>query len=979
MSSDDEEDIFCYTPLYRSRTQSSSQLRERKPSRLSLSQRKNSVNHLRVSSKACENKLTSSSHNVKANTSCATATIGKRKSVESGLPENDHKTAELDKLDSDVCPSCMMPWKEYDRTGKSRVFHTDECLDLDFSIKEECKDGIECCSISESHFWNSTHKTLAELHSQHVGALTHNLSQSKKQDQNKKKKLHSPSEDSGYEDVAVAGPSKLRESTFNSSGKNKKSCSINSQSDLNDGHVNLDLDNSIPLFILDSDDTSDDSTAIFSAKELLQNKHSSDVSSSSNEFSKPKHFNSISKHSSPSKVCKGKDSVNFLENAEIPNLDLGSVLKTTQHYLEDDVKTVLFTEAPSSQRTEMLSLDDDASDHHAEVFDVNLARRTLQPDYKENETNVSNNDEYSDTTRCSLEDLPTTLHQNDNINTVTTEIHNLKKLECNIDNATRSDVQSKENAELSHLRKQVDDNDVDSEIFDDNIFAQLVDMAVEKYFDKNKNDMPCCDSAEKKNQSSNSNKECPGQPSCQPCIHLHFHLNEIPEKLPVKGKQLSILDYFPSMKKKVVSSLQTANKCAANCRSSCKRCKTSQKPAAESWKPLMQKMQRKLRLPSVSDSSESSRNPKEVNFGTQQSDQNKKTAWQQRKCPFYKYIPETNIVVDAFCYGYLDGVSAYFLTHFHYDHYRGLKKSFNRPIYCSEITAKLVNLRLGVANQFIFPLPMEESVVVCGLEVTLLEANHCPGAVMFLFKLRTGATVLHVGDFRAHPKMESYPALWNCSIDTLYLDTTYCNPVYSFPSQEDVLEKCVSIATTHVNDNSKTLIVVGSYSIGKERVFRAIAMSLNCRIWASNDKQKILRCIPDEEIQARLTSDKFSAQVHVMPMNDLKPKKLMDYIETMKPRYTEGVAIRPTGWEYSDNDEDLVNLSPKQHGNVYMYGIPYSEHSSYAELKRFVQFIHPKKIIPTVNVGNSNTRKMMEKDFSEWLRKPRGSSVERLW
>nr|XP_053635807.1 DNA cross-link repair 1A protein-like [Cherax quadricarinatus] len=939
MSSDDEEDIFCYTPLYRSRTQSSSQLRERKPSRLSLSQRKNSVNHLRVSSKACENKLTSSSHNVKANTSCATATIGKRKSVESGLPENDHKTAELDKLDSDVCPSCMMPWKEYDRTGKSRVFHTDECLDLDFSIKEECKDGIECCSISESHFWNSTHKTLAELHSQHVGALTHNLSQSKKQDQNKKKKLHSPSEDSGYEDVAVAGPSKLRESTFNSSGKNKKSCSINSQSELNDGHVNLDLDNSIPLFILDSDDTSDDSTEIFSAKELLQNKHSSDVSSSSNEFSKPKHFNSISKHSSPSKVCKGNDSVNFwkMQKSQILIWGLYSKLLST----------------------------------------ILKMMRTLQPDYKENETNVSNNDEYSDTTRCSLEDLPTTLHQNDNINTVTTEIHNLKKLECNIDNATRSDVQSKENAELSHLRKQVDDNDVDSEIFDDNIFAQLVDMAVEKYFDKNKNDMPCCDSAEKKNQSSNSNKECPGQPSCQPCIHLHFHLNEIPEKLPVKG---SVKHYRYCISLAV--SLSRWLICVTLYFiffTACKKCKTSQKPAAESWKPLMQKMQRKLRLPSVSDSSESSRNPKEVNFGTQQSDQNKKTAWQQRKCPFYKYIPETNIVVDAFCYGYLDGVSAYFLTHFHYDHYRGLKKSFNRPIYCSEITAKLVNLRLGVANQFIFPLPMEESVVVCGLEVTLLEANHCPGAVMFLFKLRTGATVLHVGDFRAHPKMESYPALWNCSIDTLYLDTTYCNPVYSFPSQEDVLEKCVSIATTHVNDNSKTLIVVGSYSIGKERVFRAIAMSLNCRIWASNDKQKILRCIPDEEIQARLTSDKFSAQVHVMPMNDLKPKKLMDYIETMKPRYTAGVAIRPTGWEYSDNDEDLVNLSPKQHGNVYMYGIPYSEHSSYAELKRFVQFIHPKKIIPTVNVGNSNTRKMMEKDFSEWLRKPRGSSVERLW
>lgn len=47
----------------------------------------------------------------------------------------------------------------------------------------------------------------------------------------------------------------------------------------------------------------------------------------------------------------------------------------------------------------------------------------------------------------------------------------------------------------------------------------------------------------------------------------------------------------------------------------------------------------------------------------------------------------------------------------------------------------------------------------------------------------------------------------------------YCNAVYDFPRQEDVTDKCVSVATSHVADNNKTLIVVGSYSIGNTFLF----------------------------------------------------------------------------------------------------------------------------------------------------------------
>ncbi|KAB7506507.1 DNA cross-link repair 1A protein [Armadillidium nasatum] len=163
-----------------------------------------------------------------------------------------------------------------------------------------------------------------------------------------------------------------------------------------------------------------------------------------------------------------------------------------------------------------------------------------------------------------------------------------------------------------------------------------------------------------------------------------------------------------------------------------------------------------------------------------------------------------------------------------------------------------------------------------------------------------------------------------------------------------------------------TLFVVGSYTIGKEKVFKAIASKLNCRIYAQPYKERILRCLNDPEINNRLTKDKIRAQVHVIGMRDMSLCKLKKYMEEMQNTFKALVAIRPTGWEHnSDVERNLLKLKPKQTGNIYVYGLPYSEHSSYSELRRFYQFIQPSRTIPTVYNGKESRLKM-EKFFKEW-------------
>lgn len=339
--------------------------------------------------------------------------------------------------------------------------------------------------------------------------------------------------------------------------------------------------------------------------------------------------------------------------------------------------------------------------------------------------------------------------------------------------------------------------------------------------------------------------------------------------------------------------------------------------------------------------------------------------FRKRTCPFYKKIPGTGFTVDAFQYGLIEGCTAYFLTHFHSDHYAGLSRKSALPIYCSEITANLLKSNLRIEEQYIHPLPVDTECIVNGVKVVLLDANHCPGAVMILFRLPNGQAILHTGDFRADPSMER-SILAGLKIHTLYLDTTYCSPKYTFPSQQDVIQFAINTAFEAVTLNPRTLVVCGTYSIGKEKVFLAIADVLSSKVGMSQEKYKTLQCLNIPEMNSFITTDMSSSQVHLLSMMQISFKGLQNHLKKYAGKYDQILAFRPTGWTHSNDSVTLASIAPQTKGSISIYGIPYSEHSSYTEMKRFVQWLKPQKIIPTVNVGTLESRRTMENYFREW-------------
>lgn len=70
----------------------------------------------------------------------------------------------------------------------------------------------------------------------------------------------------------------------------------------------------------------------------------------------------------------------------------------------------------------------------------------------------------------------------------------------------------------------------------------------------------------------------------------------------------------------------------------------------------------------------------------------------------------------------------------------------------------------------------------------------------------------------------------------------------------------------------------------------------------------------------------------------------------------------PPGWSYQKK-----GLQTRREGNVTIYGIPYSEHSSFAELRDCVKRLRPKRIIPTVNCPDAASARAIVDRFADLM------------
>ena len=332
-------------------------------------------------------------------------------------------------------------------------------------------------------------------------------------------------------------------------------------------------------------------------------------------------------------------------------------------------------------------------------------------------------------------------------------------------------------------------------------------------------------------------------------------------------------------------------------------------------------------------------------------------------------IPGTSIAVDFWQAHKHPGIRLFFLTHLHGDHVVGLTSTWQRPIYCSPLTAQLLLERHGIGRSLLRPLEEGQTHIVgycpsrcvqahgqvtsssvkqlsrpetsetvktkdrsCdSVSVTVINANHCPGAVMFLFEGSFGK-ILHTGDFRFHPSMlEEDSLLFKHigSIDRLYLDNTYCSPKCVFPSRQEALEEIVNIAQRHCDHD----VVFGTRALGKEQLLAAVALALGEMVNVSVLTFSVVTALGFPNV---FQTGRPDMRLRVVPFHQVS-SDFVRRLNTKKPT----VVILPTALYQGICGEPYARQQ-----NVFV--VPYSDHSSYPELVEFVSKLKPACVVPIV-------------------------------
>ncbi|KAF5361843.1 hypothetical protein D9756_002075 [Leucocoprinus leucothites] len=258
-----------------------------------------------------------------------------------------------------------------------------------------------------------------------------------------------------------------------------------------------------------------------------------------------------------------------------------------------------------------------------------------------------------------------------------------------------------------------------------------------------------------------------------------------------------------------------------------------------------------------------------------------------------------------------------------------------------------------------FELSNDERVVI-----TAFDANHCPGAVMYLIEGPKG-TILHTGDFRAEPWfLESLsrnpflqPYLYASTngplhkiLDCIYLDTACAFSPLDIPTKQEATRGLIELMKLFPPN---VYFYINSWTWGYEDVIKAIATAFQTKIHVDRYKDNVYQSVSDPYMRLILTRDPTSTRFHACERFhrcdhvwvDNEDGTYGNAISRLGKRviYINPITMGCTSWKLYLQETKQQLAAGAMVNNLL---VPLSRHSTLPELQAFVSLFRPKRIVP---------------------------------
>lgn len=241
---------------------------------------------------------------------------------------------------------------------------------------------------------------------------------------------------------------------------------------------------------------------------------------------------------------------------------------------------------------------------------------------------------------------------------------------------------------------------------------------------------------------------------------------------------------------------------------------------------------------------------------------------------------------------------------------------------------------------------------------------------MFLFRGEFGH-VLYTGDFRWETTGERFvkarnmlvDALNGAKVDVLYLDNTYCNPAYCFPTREVAAQQVIEIIASHPEHD----IIIGIDSLGKEDLLLQISRVLKIKIWVWPERLQTMHLLGYPDIFTTRTSltrvravPRYSFSVNTLeglnakkPTIGIMPSGLPWVVKPFMGKTKDALSVASTNKKILASNGARVdwNMRSVEKVHNHIFSVPYSDHSCFREIKDFVQLIKPSKVKGIVSMS----------------------------